>query len=289
MVVEIRIPLHVTGFWRPIYRENPLYTGSLGAGVNISVKTVFRARRSSTKELYLNGSRMRGVDAVEHVFTRIPCGVRIEAETKAPLGAGYGLSGALALGVSIAATIICREETTLEESAARAHVAEVVSKTGLGDVIAEYYGGLEVRTKPGPPGIGSIVKIPVDPGVRVVTVVLGRWATRNMLSKYTPELSRIAENALEKLLSHPSLDLFIELSQLFTRRFFDYMFFDKLVVNIKNTIIGYYVKKGVGVVFVDKDRVDDVASYFRENNLDVIQGPIDYSGVEIVDTTNSPA
>ncbi|WFO75062.1 hypothetical protein J4526_08310 [Desulfurococcaceae archaeon MEX13E-LK6-19] len=284
MAVEVRIPLHITGFWRPVYRENPLYTGSLGAGVNITPKIVVRARMSNAKEFYLNDNRVDDIHAVNYVFTRIPCSIRVEAWTKAPLGAGYGLSGGLALGVSIAAAIVCREEITLENAAARAHIAEVMAKTGLGDVIAEYYGGLEIRTKPGAPGIGSIVKIPVDPSVRVVSIVLGKWLTSDMLARYTPELSRIAETLLEKLIERPSLEVFIEVSQLFTRRFFNYKLIDQLVAPLRKMIIGYYVKKGVGVIFVDKDRVDDVVSYFRENKFEVIHGNIDYSGVEVVDT-----
>ena len=286
MEVEVRVPLHVTGFWRPVYRENPLYTGSIGSGVNIHPKLVVRAKAFNKKAFYLNNKAVE-VDSVNYVLAKTPCNVLVNAYTSAPLGAGYGLSGGLALGTSIAASIICREEITLENAAAKAHIADVVAKTGLGDVIAEYYGGLEIRVKPGAPGIGSIVKIPVDPSIRVVTIVLGLGSTPSMLSRYPADLSRLAESFVDRILSKPSLETFIELSQIFTRKFFDYTMVDKLVAPVKNMVLGYYVKKGVAVFFVDRDRASDLIEYFRKNSLTVIHGRIDYSGVEIVDTPRS--
>jgi len=43
-----------------------------------------------------------------------------------------------------------------------AHNAEVNCKTGLGDVLASFHGGFEVRVKPGAPGIGTVEKISTD-------------------------------------------------------------------------------------------------------------------------------
>ncbi len=281
MEVEVRVPLHITGFWKPVYTEDPVTTGSLGAGVNIEPKLIVKASLSSTSKLYLNDERLLSVDSVNNVFNSVNCGLVVRGYTKAPLGAGYGLSAALALAASVAASVLCGGET-LEKAALRAHVAEVKAGTGLGDVIAEFYGGFEVRVKPGPPGVGEVVHIPFNPKVKVLTVPLGRRSTRVMLSEYTSDLARLAGELVEKLIENPSLENFIEYSSLFTRRFFNYTVPDELMEGVRGRVIGYYMKKCVLTVFVDEDYSLDVEDYIRSRGFKVIRGRITQCGVEVL-------
>ncbi len=283
MPIKIKVPLHITGFWKPVYTSNDLYTGSIGAGVNITQYLALIARKSKEKVFRLN-NKVLTIKTLENLYPLLRHGVEVDAHTSAPLGAGYGLSAAIALGLSLASTIINKERITLEDAAARAHIAEVRAGTGLGDVIAEYYGGLEVRVKPGPPGIGCVVKIPVDPMIRVVTVPLGRMDTSLMLQKYSSRHARIAIECVRELLRNPSLESFIELSNRFSRQFFDYRHADNLLAPLHRYLIGYYVKKRVLTIFVERDRLGDIEDYLRDKGYNVLSGRIDYSGVRIEDT-----
>jgi len=280
LVIKITIPLHVTGFWKPIYAKTPLYTGSIGAGINLSECLTVYAEKSSENTLFYNEKKIH-FPTIDYVFNKIPCRIKVRAYSKGVLGAGYGLSGALALGVSIAGLILCKEKTTLEEAASRAHVAEVLASTGLGDVIAEYYGGFEARIRPGPPGIGMVVKLPVDPSVRIVAISLGTYETRAMLQQYGPKHGLLASSYLDQLLKNPDILYFMELSRSFTKQLFDYSLAEKTISPIRRLILDYYLKKRVLVLLVEKDRVNDITDYLEKNNIGYIVSRVKYSGVEI--------
>ena len=49
-------------------------------------------------------------------------------------------------------------------------------------------------------------------------------------------------------------------------------------------LIGYYVKKRVLTIFVERDRLGDIEDYLRDKGYNVLSGRIDYSGVRIEDT-----
>ncbi len=83
-------------------------------------------------------------------------GVNAEVNYSSPvqLGVGYGMSAALALGTALGAAVIARKP--LIKAAQVAHAIEVRLGTGLGDVIAEYYGGgIELRLRLVPPVLGG--------------------------------------------------------------------------------------------------------------------------------------
>ena len=67
-----------------------------------------------------------------------------------------GISGAGALGLAIAMDSALDLKSDNDALVAIAHRAEVESRTGLGDVIAQSRGGLEMRTAPGAPPHGHI-------------------------------------------------------------------------------------------------------------------------------------
>ena len=62
-----------------------------------------------------------------------------------------------------------------------AHYAEIVCRTGLGTVIAEYTGGLETRTSAGAPGIGTIRKTELK-GHRAIIFCMAPISTKSILS-----------------------------------------------------------------------------------------------------------
>ena len=278
--VRIKVPLHITGFWKPIYTRDPITTGSLGAGLNIDSYLIADIMKSSRSTIILNDKEIN-IPTVERVFRYLKSPVTIKAYTHAILGAGYGLSAALALAASIGTTIVYGMKMNLEKAASIAHIAEVEEATGLGDVIAMYYGGFEVRVKPGPPGIGEIIKIPYDPSIKIITLILGKYDTPSMLRRYGMKQYIMAENCLKELLSYPDLQYFLELSRAFTKTFFNYNEVEKIIDPIKNYLIGYYLKKKVLVMAIEKDHINDVIEYLNRKKIRHIISSISLNGISL--------
>jgi len=148
-----------------------------------------------------------------------PSPVRVETELLMPLGSGFGASGAGALSSAYALNQAFGLGLTANGVGAAAHVAEVVSGTGLGDVIAQNTGGLVVRLFPGAPGLGVVDRIPVPPQ-KVDCLVRGPLSTEKVLSDpgTMKEVNREGELALKELLKRPTLERFVSLSWEFAKR-----------------------------------------------------------------------
>ena len=83
----------------------------------------------------------------------------ITHEIGIPVGYGLGCSAAAALSLALALNKAIGAGYTREQAGTIAHNAEVRCRTGLGDVLAAYHGGFEIRTAPGAPGIGAVKKM----------------------------------------------------------------------------------------------------------------------------------
>ncbi len=98
--------------------------------------------------VYFNNKRI-SFPAVNYVIKELakePVEVRIK--TPLPLGCGFGLSGASALASSYTLGKLFNLKKSKKELSFTAHMADVVSGTGLGDVINQYYGGFLVKYEP---------------------------------------------------------------------------------------------------------------------------------------------
>jgi pantoate kinase len=164
-------PGHITGFFQICdHSMDPLLKGSRGAGVSLTHGVTTRVSIQKSPKTFvnigINGNITKSAEVSEHVIktflSRIEENyiVSVEHTVTIPIGSGYGTSGAGALSLALALNKVFNLGLTRIEAAQVAHIAEVKCKTGLGTVIAETYGGLEIRTKPGAPGIGEIKKTP---------------------------------------------------------------------------------------------------------------------------------
>ncbi len=275
----ITVPMHLSGLWIPVYGETPETTGSLGAGLCLRPRITIRACRSDTPRLVVNGEELRGVCVADHLSRRLGA-LSVLVETPAPLGAGLGVSAAVALGYAVAASILYGHTSILEDAAAYAHEAELQCRTGLGDVIAEYYGGFEIRVKPGPPGHGVVKHVYVGGPGRIYLVVLGTGMdTPSMLRSITRETYSYARILLDKLLENPGINEFFAYAERFTRRIFDYGYADKLLTGIKRCVAGYFVKKNILAIMPRRGKEDAVETLLREHGLSFITAQIDNSGI----------
>ncbi|MEA1931003.1 MAG: pantoate kinase [Euryarchaeota archaeon] len=204
------VPGHVTGFFSAHPAPDPATAGSRGAGVALSDGVTVTVTPGS--EIRLNGERV-DIAPVGTVLDRLGTEASIEAETPLPIGAGFGVSGAVALGTALAANAAFDCGKTENELVEVAHCAEVEAGTGLGDVVAQARGGLPIRLEPGGPRHGTLDGLPARPRIEYVT--FGELSTETVLSGDTDRLSAAGSEALDELLAEPTVDQLINTSREF--------------------------------------------------------------------------
>lgn len=167
--VEAFVPGHVTGFFTIDRNDaDPTKTGSRGAGLTLSEGVTVRVSPADERAVELNGDRAE-MAAAERVLRTLDVDAVVHAETDLPLGAGFGVSGGVALGTALAANATFDRQLSENELATVAHGAEVEAGTGLGDVVAQLRGGVPVRLEPGGPQHGRLDGIARRARVEVVS------------------------------------------------------------------------------------------------------------------------
>jgi pantoate kinase len=214
------VPGHVTGFFSPHPHDDPERAGSRGAGVALSdgVRvTVRRADGDDAPRITLDGEDLR-MAAVETVLSGLGVAdrARVVAESTPPLGTGFGVSGAMALGAALAANRAFACERSANALVTLAHRAEVVAGTGLGDVVAQARGGVPIRLDPGAPAYGRLDAVPAR--ARVEYLTLGDLSTAAVLAGDTDGLVTAGEDALSRLVDRPTLRTLADESRRFAER-----------------------------------------------------------------------
>ena len=236
MKCSVFAPSHITGFFEIIDHEEPLKRGSCGAGVAMdkgvitSLQIIDKDINDSPKvDVRINGQK--DVKNSSITFKTLELMDRdlnisklledraliIDHEVGVPIGAGYGISAACALGTALATAKILEMDITFNRAAAMAHLAEIEMKSGLGDVIAEVNGGITFRLKEGAPGIGVTDKMILDEDLFVLSKSLGEIATSEIIGDpiHKNRINRTGRNMLNELLKNPDPKTFLKLSKRF--------------------------------------------------------------------------
>jgi pantoate kinase len=208
------VPGHVTGFFSVHRAETPMATGSRGAGVTLTDGACVRAVSADQTAVELDGEPV-SIEPVERVLNALSAPCQITAETSLPLGSGFGVSGALALGSAIAANAVHGRALSENELVRVAHGAEVESGTGLGDVVAQARGGIPIRLEPGAPGDGLVDG--VSARARIEYLTLGELDTETVITGNTDQLTTAGDEALSQLVAEPTLTQFMYASRRFAR------------------------------------------------------------------------
>lgn len=221
-------PSHITGFFEIIEGNNALTTGSRGAGVCLEagVKTTVSVTNSNKRiSVTINGEKKdalvsRYVSKKMLSLAERKSGVVIEHQVSVPIGAGFGSSGAGALSTALAINEALDLGLDSIEAAQVAHEAEIVCKTGLGTVLAEYNGGAVIRTEAGAPGTGSVSHFDTKEMPQVGTLVLGKVPTKKMLSDPTirSNINKAGRALLVEFIRQPTAKNFMESSRNFAFR-----------------------------------------------------------------------
>ena len=219
-------PSHITGFYHKMLDSRSLLnTGSIGAGISLSqgVTTTVKIYDSVDRSTYgisINGKLVSDAVVSKKVLDEYlklankSVHISVNHETHIPIGYGLGTSGAGALSLSYALNDALCTELSLDQAAQIAHCSEIYCNTGLGTVISEFTGGLELRTRAGAPGVGTAEKIPVE-NRSVIALCLGPMYTANYLRTQSDLLTMKALDFLKQLSISRSVDDFLRLSHKF--------------------------------------------------------------------------
>jgi len=218
-------PGHISAFFEPKYDTATLdRTGSRGAGINVSLGAVSQVRilpaPHFTCEVQVNGQPSDAPVtklALRNLLGDMRLKILVETVLGLPQSQGFGMSGSGALSATLAASNVLG--LSREQAIKAAHYAEVQSHTGLGDVVASSFGGIEIRREPGLPPWGVVEHIPGN--FEVVLCVVGKEIRTDRILTDTEKLVQIASSGrycTKKLLEQPSLEHLFSLGWEFTRK-----------------------------------------------------------------------
>ena len=140
----------------------------------------------------------------------------IQHQISVPVGYGLGSSGAVALSLAYALDHVLETKLNKMDIGKIAHKAEVSCKTGLGDVLASYHGGFEIRTKPGAPGIGEVKKIEIK-NISIVMICFSPISTKKFIQEQLSKINGLGGIMVNKLLKSKDHENFQDMSLEFAK------------------------------------------------------------------------
>jgi len=225
-------PAHITGFFKAHLDDNQNNLenlGSMGAGFSIKqgvttrVKIQTKGNQESNFKITTNGYQSDKTDVSEFVLNEfLKLGefstnfFEIEHNISIPVGYGLGSSGAVALSLSYALDQALQTKLEKTMIGKIAHNAEVNCKTGLGDVLASYHGGFEIRVKPGAPGIGHVEKISTEK-ISIVMICFSPISTNKFIKERLSQINGLGGKMVTRLLESKNYENFQDMSLEFAK------------------------------------------------------------------------
>ena len=225
-------PAHITGFFKAYLEDKHRILenlGSMGAGFSIKegvttrVKISTKNNQESSFRIITNGYQSDKTDVSEYVLNEfLKLGefsnkfIDIEHNISIPVGYGLGSSSAVALSLAFALDKVLETKLDKTRIGQIAHNAEVNCKTGLGDVLASYHGGFEIRVKPGAPGIGTVEKIDTDK-ISVIMICFSPISTNKFIKERLSQINGLGGKMVDKLLESKNYEHFQDMSLEFAK------------------------------------------------------------------------
>ena len=234
--VEIWVPMRISGFFQmmdpSLSRDqlDPINIGSRGGGpaLNSYGKTTLSLLSSETDssstpyQIFINDIEKTG-DAhtsrtvIDLMKNFLPKDVKfiVRHQFDLPLGAGYGSSGAGALGIALGLNHLFKLGFTQLEAAKYAHMADVMNHTGLGTVGGQFVGGLSITMEPGYPFQMRQVEIP--PETVIVIGSFGVVSTKQILTdpEYRRLIHTVGKKAMNRMQKAYTLANFVQVCDQF--------------------------------------------------------------------------
>jgi len=220
-------PAHVTGFFKAHLEDeqsNSENLGSMGAGFSIkqgvTTRVKIQSRDNQKSHFKISTQRYQSdkTDISEYVLDEfLKLGkfsdkfFDITHEISIPVGYGLGSSSAVALSLSYALDQALETRLDRTKIGQIAHNAEVNCKTGLGDVLASYHGGFEVRIKAGAPGIGDVEKIPTEK-ISILMICFSPISTNKFIKERLSQINGLGGKMVNRLLESKNYEHFQDMS-----------------------------------------------------------------------------
>ena len=225
-------PAHITGFFKAHLENNQEKLenlGSMGAGFSIRQGVTTRVTidkknsHDSNFKITTKGYQSDKTDVSEFVLNEfLKIGnfedkfFDIEHDISVPVGYGLGSSSAVALSLSFALDQALDTKLDKNTIGQIAHNAEVNCKTGLGDVLASFHGGFEVRVKPGAPGIGTVEKISTDK-ISIIMICFSPISTNKFIKERLSQINGLGGKMVNRLLESKDYQHFQDMSLEFAK------------------------------------------------------------------------
>ena len=193
-------PGNISCIFKIYKHKNPRFMGSYGVGFTVNEGVVVDVAKSDKTEIIFNNKKIDFPTVVSVVYALTNQKVNVTITSKLPIGCGFGVSGASALASAYALNKLLQLKKTKKQMAIIAHTAEAKNKTGLGDVVNQYFGGFLFKKKPS--SYFSVVKIPVKEKY-VYCRVFSPLSTKEVLSDVLllNKVEKAAAEALQQIVN----------------------------------------------------------------------------------------
>ena len=272
-------PAHITGFFKAELEGNdPNRLGSLGAGFSIQkgVKTtvILSSRNSNDTpkfHIQIKGFKTGDVHVSEFVLNEFLSDnndyfVDVIHELDVPVGYGLGCSAAVALSLALALNQALNYGLSKTKVAQIAHLAEIKCQTGLGDVLASYHGGFEIRTKSGAPGIGQLQKIKPKEKLDVILICFNPISTKKFLKEKISLVNGLGGKMVQELIKTQDMNEFQDKSIEFAQ-------YIKVITPKMNKVISELRKNGIkcGVALFGETLFSLIPSRKKQKVLQILK------------------
>ncbi len=217
-------PGHISGFFEPIYNQDLSRSGSRGAGISLTLGSLSEVtlENSTTQNIFTFINNKKTNTPVTKLALKLligenPFKIIVKTKNNLPYGQGFGMSAASAISATYALAKIIG--VSKNEAMKASHFAEVTLRTGLGDVMASCFGGIEIRKSAGLPPWGVIEHIPGK--FELVLCIVGKkLETKKILQdpKKSAKIIDYGKFCIKKIIENPSVENLFSLSQTFTKK-----------------------------------------------------------------------
>ena len=191
-------PANISCVFRIYEHKNPRWMGSYGIGFTLNEGVIVAASRAKKNKIVFNSKPIKFPTVMDVVKKLTKEKVVIHIRTKLPLGCGFGLSGASSLAAAYALNKLLSLKKTKKELAVIAHTAEVENRTGLGDVVNQYFGGFCLKLKPS--SHFKVKKLPIN-SINVYCRYFSKISTKSIITsqKLKNSINNAASVSLSKI------------------------------------------------------------------------------------------
>ena len=201
------VPTSITCFFAPELRD-PLNSGSVGVGITIDKVVKVSVSKGEELKIILNGEAV-DFPTVEFVAKELNFKGEIRIDTEVPIGCGFGVSGASSLACAFAINDLMNLNKSFFELADVAHKAEVINRTGLGDVVTQCFGGIVVRKTASCPSRCVVDKYLWN--IELDILIIDKLPTPDVLDK----VKDVGKKYMKMFLKKPSVENLFKCSKMF--------------------------------------------------------------------------